>query len=91
MIHSVKLAKQVTYPLKVIWSREEDTRYSGLRPYHYNHLSAGLDAQNRLVAWTHKVTGASILARWAPPLSSTVSTAMRSEMPAAPMPFPTSM
>ncbi len=67
VIHSVKLAKQVTYPLKVIWSREEDTRHSGLRPYHYNHLSAGLDAQNRLVAWTHKVTGASILARWAPP------------------------
>ncbi|MGE8499867.1 MAG: molybdopterin cofactor-binding domain-containing protein [Pseudomonas sp.] len=67
VIHSVKLAKQVAYPLKVIWSREEDTRHSSLRPYHYNHLSAGLDAQNRPVAWTHKVTGASILARWAPP------------------------
>ncbi|MDF0731807.1 molybdopterin-dependent oxidoreductase [Pseudomonas entomophila] len=64
---AVKLARQVDYPLKVIWSREEDTRHSTLRPYHYNHLSAGLDAQGQPVAWTHKVTGASILARWAPP------------------------
>ncbi|MHC6225729.1 xanthine dehydrogenase family protein molybdopterin-binding subunit [Pseudomonas sp. X10] len=63
---SVKLAKQVDYPLKVIWSREEDTRHSTLRPFHYNHLSAGLDEQGRPVAWTHKVTGGSILARWAP-------------------------
>ena len=63
---AVKLARQVDYPLKVIWSREEDTRHSTLRPFHYNHLSAGLDAQGQPVAWTHKVTGGSILARWAP-------------------------
>lgn len=67
VIHAVKIAKQVDYPVKVIWSREEDTRHSTLRPFHYNHLSAGLDEQNRPVAWTHKVTGGSILARWAPP------------------------
>jgi len=63
---AVAFAKQVTFPLKVIWSREEDTRHSTLRPYHFNHLSAGLDAQGRPVAWTHKVTGSSILARWLP-------------------------
>ncbi|MNM00577.1 Isoquinoline 1-oxidoreductase subunit beta [compost metagenome] len=63
---AVKLAKQVDYPLKVIWSREEDTRHSTLRPYHYNHLSAALDEQGTPTAFTHKVTGGSILARWAP-------------------------
>ncbi|MGE7992219.1 molybdopterin cofactor-binding domain-containing protein [Pseudomonas sp. NPDC089554] len=63
---SVKLARQVDYPLKVVWSREEDTRHSTLRPFHYNHLSAALDEQGRPTAWTHKVTGGSILARWAP-------------------------
>jgi isoquinoline 1-oxidoreductase beta subunit len=63
---AVAFAKQVTFPLKVIWSREEDTRHSTLRPYHFNHLSAGLDAQGRPTAWTHKVTGSSILARWLP-------------------------
>ncbi|WP_172151957.1 xanthine dehydrogenase family protein molybdopterin-binding subunit [Pseudomonas tumuqii] len=63
---AVKIAKQVDYPVKVIWSREEDTRHSTLRPFHYNHLSVGLDEQNRPIAWTHKVTGGSILARWLP-------------------------
>lgn len=64
--YAVKIAKQVDYPVKVIWSREEDTRHSTLRPFHYNHLSVGLDEQNRPIAWTHKVTGGSILARWLP-------------------------
>ncbi|MFZ4965549.1 molybdopterin cofactor-binding domain-containing protein [Pseudomonas sp. Mn2068] len=63
---AVAFAKQVEFPLKVIWSREEDTRHSTLRPYHFNHLSAGLDAHGRPTAWTHKVTGSSILARWLP-------------------------
>lgn len=63
---AVKLARQVDYPLKVIWSREEDTQHSTLRPFHYNHLSAGLDDSGRPIAWSHKVTGGSILARWAP-------------------------
>ncbi len=63
---AVKVAKQVDFPLKVIWSREEDTRHSTLRPAHYNHLSAALDNEGRPIAWTHKVTGASILARWLP-------------------------
>lgn len=64
--HAVEVAKQVDYPVKVIYSREEDTRHSTLRPFHYNHLSAGLDEQGRPIAWTHKVTGGSIIARWAP-------------------------
>ncbi|MGY2175197.1 molybdopterin cofactor-binding domain-containing protein [Pseudomonas azotoformans] len=64
--HAVAFAKQVTFPLKVIWSREEDTRHSTLRPYHFNHLSAGLDASGKPTVWTHKVTGSSILARWLP-------------------------
>jgi isoquinoline 1-oxidoreductase beta subunit len=64
--HAVEVAKQVDYPVKVVYSREEDTRHSTLRPFHYNHLAAGLDEQGRPVAWTHKVTGGSIIARWAP-------------------------
>ncbi|MGY2293094.1 molybdopterin cofactor-binding domain-containing protein [Pseudomonas sp. SDO528_S397] len=64
--HAVAFARQVAFPLKVIWSREEDTRHSTLRPYHFNHLSAGLDAAGTPTTWTHKVTGSSILARWLP-------------------------
>ena len=63
---AAKIAKQVAYPVKIIWTREEDLRHDYYRPYYYDRVSAGLDAQGKLVAWTHRVTGSSVAARWAP-------------------------
>jgi isoquinoline 1-oxidoreductase beta subunit len=37
------------------------------RPYFYDRVRAGLDAQGRVVAWTHHVTGSSVLGRFLPP------------------------
>ncbi len=61
------LAKQVDYPLKMIWTRETDIQRDRFRPFYYDQVSAGLDASGKIVGWTHKVTGSSVLARWAPP------------------------
>jgi len=64
---AVQIAKQVDGPVKVVWTREEDIRRDMYRPYFYDRVSAGLDAQGRPVAWSHRITGSSILKRWAPP------------------------
>ncbi|MFZ1069733.1 MAG: molybdopterin cofactor-binding domain-containing protein, partial [Methyloceanibacter sp.] len=64
---AVAIAKQVDGPVKVIWSREEDIQHDVYRPYYYDRLTAGLDADGNPIAWSHRVTGSSILARWAPP------------------------
>ena len=64
---AVAIAKQVDGPVKIVWSREEDIQHDVYRPYYYDRFSAGLDAQDRLVAYHHRVTASSILARWAPP------------------------
>ena len=61
------VAKQVAYPVKLIWTREEDMQHDWYRPYYYDRVSAGLDAQGKIVGWTHRVTGSSVMARWAPP------------------------
>ena len=61
------VAKQVAYPVKLIWTREEDIQHDFYRPYYYDRVSAGLDAQGRIVGWTHRVTGSSVTARWIPP------------------------
>jgi isoquinoline 1-oxidoreductase subunit beta len=63
---AVQIAKQVSVPVKVIWSREEDIQHDLYRPYYYDRLAAGLDEQGMPVAWTDRVTASSILARWLP-------------------------
>ena len=64
---AVRIAKQVDGPVKVVWTREEDVRHDVYRPYYYDRLAAGLDARGQPIAWTHRLVGPSILARWAPP------------------------
>ncbi|KGM35277.1 xanthine dehydrogenase family protein molybdopterin-binding subunit [Inquilinus limosus] len=65
---AVKVAQQVDGPVKVVWSREEDIQHDLYRPYYYDRVSAGLDADGRPVAWTHRIAGSSVVARYIPPL-----------------------
>ena len=60
---AVQVAKQVTGPVQVLWSREEDIQHDMYRPCYYDRIAAGLDAQGKPIAWTHRVTGSSIIAR----------------------------
>jgi len=65
---AVKIAQQVDGPVKVVWSREEDIQHDMYRPYYYDRLSAGIDASGKPVAWTHRIAGSSIVARYVPSL-----------------------
>ncbi|CAB3685195.1 Isoquinoline 1-oxidoreductase subunit beta [Paraburkholderia phenoliruptrix] len=64
---AVKIGKQVSTPVKVLWTREEDIQHDMYRPYYYDKISAGLDANGKPLAWQHRIVGSSILARFAPP------------------------
>jgi isoquinoline 1-oxidoreductase beta subunit len=64
---AVKIARHVDGPVKVIWSREEDIQHDMYRPYYLDRLSAGLDAAGKPVAWTHRIAGSSVMARYYPP------------------------
>jgi isoquinoline 1-oxidoreductase subunit beta len=64
---AVKIAQQVKGPVKVVWSREEDIQHDMYRPYYYDRLSAGLDRNGKPVAWTHRISGSSVCARYVPP------------------------
>lgn len=65
---AVKIAQHVKGPVKVIWSREEDMQQDMYRPYFYDRLSAGLNKDGMPIAWSHRITGSSVLARFIPPL-----------------------
>lgn len=49
-------------PVKLVWTREDDTQGGYYRPLYYHTLKAGLDAQGQVVAWQHRIVGQSILA-----------------------------
>src|SRR5467141_211320 len=66
-VRAVEIARQVDGPVKVVWTREEDIQHDMYRPYWYDRISAGLDAQGKPVAWSNRFAGSSVVARWLPP------------------------
>jgi isoquinoline 1-oxidoreductase subunit beta len=63
---AVSFAKQMNVPIKFIWTREEDIQHDMYRPYYFDTLKAGLDTKGLPVAWSHRIVGSSIMARFAP-------------------------
>ncbi|QIG98102.1 xanthine dehydrogenase family protein molybdopterin-binding subunit [Bradyrhizobium sp. 6(2017)] len=57
---AVRFAKQVPYPLKIIWTREQDIRHDRFRPCYLDRLSASLDEQGRPSAWIHRTTSGTV-------------------------------
>ncbi|WP_209436659.1 xanthine dehydrogenase family protein molybdopterin-binding subunit [Acetobacter cerevisiae] len=63
---AARFAKQVSYPVKLIWTREEDMTQDQFRPYYYDRISAGLTKDGAISGWHHRTTGSSVTARWYP-------------------------
>ncbi|RDS86174.1 xanthine dehydrogenase family protein molybdopterin-binding subunit [Dyella psychrodurans] len=63
---AVAFAKQVDYPVKIVWTREEDIAQDCYRPAYYDRISATLDDNGKPLAWIDRTTGASVLASFAP-------------------------
>ena len=50
-------------PVKVTWSREDDVKNDKFRPLVAQHVEVGLDANNNITGWHHRLAGESIYAR----------------------------
>ncbi|CUT13228.1 Isoquinoline 1oxidoreductase beta subunit EC 139916 [Bradyrhizobium sp.] len=66
VVAAVKIAKQVDYPVKVIWTREEDIQHDVYRPVYRDQITASL-VDGKVAAWKYKVAGSAVIARWLPP------------------------
>lgn len=60
------IGKQLRYPVKIVWSREEDITQDLYRPAYYDRISAGLDEAGRPVAFMDRITGGSVLGAYLP-------------------------
>ena len=47
-----KIAMQVPYPVKLIWSREQDVQHGAYRPQVAARLQGGLDNNKRMAGWS---------------------------------------
>ncbi|MDX0444925.1 molybdopterin-dependent oxidoreductase [Sinorhizobium medicae] len=67
VVEAVHVAKALGFraPVKVQWTREEDTRAGRYRPAYVHRLKAGIDADGKLVAWSDHIVGQSIVAKTA--------------------------
>jgi isoquinoline 1-oxidoreductase beta subunit len=61
----VARAARLSGPVQVVWSREDDMRHALYHPGQVDRLSAGLDADGRLIAWRHR-TGSYHLSQFGP-------------------------
>ena len=67
VLDAVLLSKAARRPVKLIWQREDDLKGGRFRPATSHYLEAGLDAQNRIVSWHHRVIAESVIAFTSPP------------------------
>ncbi len=63
---AVEVSKAIKLPVKVMWTREDDTQHDFYRPMSVNTVR-GVLSKGELVAFSHQVVSASWLRRWAPP------------------------
>jgi len=63
---AVEAARAVNRPVKVLWTREDDTTHDYYRPPYRHRCSAALNADGTLAAWKFEICGPSITSRWAP-------------------------
>ncbi len=67
VVKAVRIAQHVEGPVRIIWSREEDIQQELYRPSYHDVFAARLDKDGRPLAWSHRIAGSSVLARYAPP------------------------
>lgn len=62
VIEAVQTAKVIAKPIKVVWTREDDTRGGYYRPMWADHIDAAIGRDGKPVAWKHTIVGQSIVA-----------------------------
>src|SRR5665647_3079984 len=62
VIEAVQVAMAVGKPVKVVWTREDDTQGGNYRPMWADRIEAGIAKDGKPLAWKHTIVGQSIVA-----------------------------
>ncbi len=64
---AAQISKATSTPIKVVFTREDDTQHGFYRPASLHKLSGALDAKGKPSAWLHLMSSVSIDQYWTPP------------------------
>jgi isoquinoline 1-oxidoreductase beta subunit len=67
IVQAIAIAKVVKRPVKLIWTREEDTRHDNFRPHAVVAFKAATNADGMPIAWSTRLVTSSILASYGVP------------------------
>ena len=80
-LEAALVSKAVNAPVKVVWTREDDMRFSTYRPASYHQLSAKLDGQGWPAAFSHRIVSPSISGQKGSPGDGGVDPDLKDEAP----------
>jgi isoquinoline 1-oxidoreductase beta subunit len=63
---AVEAARAANVPVKLLWTREDDTTHDFYRPPYRLRCSAALGNEGSIAAWKFEICGPSVTSRWAP-------------------------
>ncbi len=67
------IARQVDYPVKLVWTREDDMRHGYFRQATQHEIRAALDPAGQPVAWQHRLAAAALTDQVLPPSLTTLA------------------
>jgi len=80
-IEAALVSKAISGPVKVLWSREDDMRFSTYRPASYHKMSASLDGQGWPTSFFHTIVTPSVNAQKGTQLEGGVDPDLKDETP----------
>lgn len=61
-VASIAKAVEGKYPVRLVWTREDDITGGRYRPLNYHRITAGLDKDGRIVGFRQRIVGQSLVA-----------------------------
>ena len=59
VVQAVEISRKTGFPIKLIWSREEDIQHDFYRPHTYHRIEADIIEGSSILDWRHRIVGPS--------------------------------